>query len=164
MPVSKKRSKHTNADRRRARERQETQLRQQHHRVGIRRAAHRILAATGSDEVIDAMQYAGRLTGNEWLAHTTRKNLEPRTLLGSRRGWKYLGDFEDYPHGERWIYTPSIPEDWDESTLHEPTEVSWDGEDFTVTPAVGPAHDSREATCYSNAMRFFVDLPRIEAW
>ena len=164
MPVSKKRSKHTSAGRRRARERQETQLRKQHHQVRVRHATHRILTAAGSDEVIEALQYVGRLTNDGLLAHTTRQILEPRVLLGCRRGWKHLGEFEDYPYGERWIYTPSIPEVWDESTSHSPTEVSWDGEEFTVTPAVGPTHDPREATCYSNAMRFFIDLPLIEAW
>ncbi|MCW4466096.1 hypothetical protein OK351_11340 [Glutamicibacter sp. MNS18] len=163
MPVSKPRRKTTSHDVRRIRERREIQVRAQYRSRCLHDAMRDVLDAHGVEDLARALRHVAHLKGLPGREALQPYELEPRRILLGRRGWKLLG-YDEFGDCERWVYTPSIPQGWDEDSTHRPTGLTWDGEVYTITPASGPGREPRGIHWFDNAIRFYMCLDEIESW
>ncbi|MGO2051957.1 hypothetical protein ACT3UD_09845 [Glutamicibacter sp. 287] len=165
MAVSKKRHQHTHRERRRQRERCEVQERATHRRHRFTVAVNDLCNADGYDEVRAALRRVQKIAPDKEEMLTSVLNAEPGELLAGRRGWKSVTNNLNDVESELWIYTPTIPKDWDESSVDQPTTlVVWEYGCCEIVPALRGGTRAHKIVFYDNPFRLIREFTQIESW
>ncbi|MGP9780860.1 hypothetical protein CQ010_07030 [Arthrobacter sp. MYb211] len=165
MAVSKKRQQHTHRERRRQRERCEVKERATHRQNRFTVAVNDLCEADGYDEVRAALSQMQRIAPDTEEALSRILHAEPGEILASRRGWKSVTNNLSDLESEVWIYTPTIPNDWDESSIDQPTVLVVSEYDYyEIFPAMRGGRRAHGIAFYDNPFRLIREFPQIESW
>jgi|GEM_PF-4927145 len=164
MSVSKKRHPRSAQQRHRERERLEIKDRATYREHRFSQAIDKLCEADGTIELEAAIRCVQKIVPDKTGLLSTFLYATPTDILADRRGWKSITNASDDDDAELWIYTPSIPKDWDERSVDQPTELAWDGDYYTLTPAIRGGTRSSRIVYYDNPFRLIREINDIESW
>lgn len=164
MSVSKKRHSRSAQQRHRERERLEIKDRATFRQHRFSQAIDKLCEADGTIELEAAIRCVQKIVPDKKELLSTFLYATPADILAHRRGWKSITNVFDDDDAELWIYTPSIPKDWDEHSVDQPTELTWDGDYYTLTPTTRGGIRSSGTVYYDNPFRLIREVSMIESW
>ena len=164
MSVSKKRHPRSARQRHRERERLEIKDRATYRQHRFSQAVDKLCEADGTIELEAAICCVQKIVPDQKGLLSTFLYATPADILAHRRGWKSITNDLDDVDEELWIYTPTIPKDWDEHSVDQPTQLAWDGDYYTLIPAIRGGIRSSRTVYYDNPFRLIREIPIIESW
>lgn len=164
MSVSKKRHPRGTRERHKERERLEIEDRASYRQHRFNQAIDKLCEADGTLEMEVAIRGVQKIAPDKKDLLSNFRYATPADILAHRRGWKSITNVFEDDDSELWIYTPSIPMDWDEHSADQPTELAWDGYYYTLSPAIRSGIRSSEISFYDNPFRLMREVSMIESW
>lgn len=164
MSVSKKRHLSSTHQRHRERERLEIKERAVYRQHRFNHALNDLCEAEGTVALHDAVHRVQKIAPDKKQLFSSFFHATPADLVAHRRGWKSVTNNLEDDESEVWIYTPTIPKDWDESSIDQPTALAWDGYFYTLSPAVRDGVRVSEVVFHDNPFRLVREISMIESW